>query len=260
MATKMTKRELQSPDKFETTTGSWLEWTQTHPRETATAGGIALVVIVTLGIVFGSSEAKVDATAGGALSSALELAQRRVDAHPAAVPAEAGEKPEETFPSEAAKQQAVADALTQLRKDHAGSSSAMGATLSLADAQFKLGRFDEALALYDEFLAKAPRSNSLRFMGLEGRALALEGKKDFDGAMAAMDRLAAEAPTYKDRSLFGKARLLEQQSKWDDARKLYQELKDGYAESPVTRSSSDRLAALDFRHPAAAQAAADDGK
>lgn len=260
MATKMSKRELQSPDKFMTTTKKALDWATSHPRETAIGGGVVVAILVAIGLISGG-DIKVDPAAGAALSNALGLAEREVVApgdEPSAA-ADGEEASEETFPSETAKQEAIVAALVKVRSDYPGTSSALTAALSLGDAHYKLGNFDEALALYDEYLARAPKNGSLRFAALEGRAAVLQAKKDFDGALAAWEELGLQVPGYKARALLGKAILFEGEQRWDDARATYEALKKEFPDSPSARSGSQRLSALDFSHPPKDAPAAEDG-
>ena len=253
MATKMTKRELQGPDKFQEEAGGIFEWAHNHPREVAMAGAGLVAIVFVIGLTFGDGRGSVDPEAGADLAAALELVDRPVGG----AAAEGAEPP---FASEAEKQQAIAQALEGVRKEHGGTSTAIAATLPLADAKFKLAQYDEALALYDEYLKKAPKEAQLRFLALEGRAQTLEAQGKDDEAVQAWDRLAKEAPTYADRALFGKGRLLEKQEKWDEARAAYQQIQKEHAEGAMARLASERLTELDRSHPAAAAAAATEGK
>lgn len=250
MAVKLTKRELQSPDKFLKEAGGWYDWARQHPREVGIGAGGLLVAIVLIGVLFGGAPGKthVDTEAGRELSAALALVDRPVAS-------EAGDAAEKPFANEKEKQQAIADALTAVRQKHAGSSSALSATLPLADARFKLGQFDDAAALYDEYLQKAPANSPLLFLALEGKAQSLEAKGDLDGAVQAWDRLGSQAPGYEDRALFGKASVLEQQQKWEEARAAYEKLEKDHPTSPLARMGGEKLAELNRQHPAAQAAA-----
>ncbi len=254
MSTKMTKRELQSPDSFMTHVGSWFNWAGENPRETTIGGVVLVAILVAIGLIFGSGPSD-NPKAGAALSAALELADRPVVAKGAEAPEAADVEAEESFASEREKQQAIADALEAVRKEFHGTKSALSATLSLADSKYTLGDHDGALALYDEYLAQAPKSGTLRFLALDGRALALLAKKDFDGSIAAYDRLAKEAPASEDRAIFGKAKVFETQGEWEKARALYEQLQADFPAGSVARSGSEALSALNFRHPPAAPAA-----
>jgi len=253
LSTKMTKRELQSPDKFTTTTTSWLDWATKHPRETAIAGVVLAALLVAVGLIAGGGPST-DPKAGAALAAALELADRKVEKTPAE-----GSK-EKTFASEDEKQKAIADAMQAVRKEHRGTTSALTATLGEADARMALGDHAAALPLYDEYLANAPKSTSTRFLAYEGKAAALKANGDVEGAMAAFDAMAAESAALKDRAALGKARLLEATGSWQKAREAYEALKKEFPDSPAARTATERIAAIDFRHPAKAATADGEAK
>ena len=245
---KLSKRELAGPDKFQAQSQSYLDWAHEHPKHVLWGGVGLLALILAIGLIFGGGDSGPKVTKGGKqLAAALALLDRPVVAPGDEAPA-AGT---ETFASETEKQQAIEKALAEVREQHPGSDVARSALLPLADARFKLGKFDEALAAYDEYLGAAGKDDPMRFLALEGRATALEAKGDATAAVAAWDRMKEEAPDFADRALFGKARLLEQQGKWDEARKLYEQIKSEYGQSPVNRFASERLAVLNVLHPAA---------
>lgn len=258
MAQKLHKRDLQGPDKFQKEAGGLLDWMHEHPKEVALGGGALLVLILVIGLVFGGGRRhEANGQAGADLAAALELVDRPVGTAGGAQ----GEGAEKPFTTEAEKQQAIAQALTDVRTKHAGTQTAIAAALPLADAQFKLGKYDEALALYDEYLGKAPAGAELRFLALEGRAQTLEAQGKTDDAIQAWDKLAEQAPAYKDRALYGKGRLLEKQQKWDDARAAYQSVEKDFPNGAMARLAAERLAELDRAHPAApAAAAANEGR
>lgn len=250
MATKLTKRELQSPDKFQQQAGGWFDWAHENPRQVALGAAAMLVVILAVGLIFGGKPRKATegTEAGRDLSAALALVDRPV----ASGAPDGAEKP---FATEREKQQAIADALTEVKKKHPGTTSAVSATLPLADARFKLGEYDQAAALYDEYLQKAPASSPLRFLALEGKAESLAAKGDLDGAVKAFDKLGSEAAGYEDRALYGKASVLQQQKKWDEARATYEKLEKEHPTSPLARMAGERLAELNRQNPPAQAAA-----
>lgn len=245
---KLSKRELAGPDKFQAKSQSYLDWAHEHPREVILAGLGLLAVILVIGLIFGGSSGPKTSKAGVQLAQALELIDRPVVAPGAEAPAPGTE----TFASEAEKQQAIEKALVAVREQDPESDAARAALLPLADARFKLGRFDEALKAYDEYLASARENDPMRFLALEGRATALEGKGDLAAATEAWDRMQKDAPAFADRALFGKARLLERQEKWDEARGVYEQIRKDHAQSPMMRLASERLAVLNVQHPPAA--------
>lgn len=246
MAEKITRRQLRAPDKFTQTTTSWLTWARENPRETGIAIGGGLLALLIVGFLFGSSgDVRVDPVAGGALSEALRLADRQVGE-----PVDG----EETFATEEEKREALIAAFSQVRQDHGKSPSGLTATLALADLRYQAGQMDDALALYEEFLGAAGAKHPMRALALEGKALALEGKGELDEALRILDGLALDHPTQEARSLYSKARILEAQQKWDEARSAWQSLRDDHGMSSLGREASARLGRLNLRHPSAAAA------
>ena len=216
MAEKMTRRELRSPDKFTRATSGWLARARENPRETAIAVGGLLLVLVIVGFLVDRGGIRVDPVAGGALSEALALVDRPVGE------AEAAEG-EEAFATEEERRTA------------------------LADVRFDQGDYDAALSLYEAFLSKAGSDHSLRVLALEGKAVALEAKGDLEGALAGFEALIQAGA--EGKGLYGKARLLERQQKWDEARAAWEKLKEEHGLTPEGREANQRLARLDLLRP-----------
>lgn len=238
MAGKLTKRQLTAPDRLMQTTGGWFEWAKNHPKETLIGAGGLVVAVVIIGVLLTPSQIAVEPKAGQALSEALALLDARID--PEATP----EGEERVFASEAARQQALIEALQQVRSAHPKSSSALTATLSLGDAHGRLGQTEEALRAYDEVIAKAPKGGGLRTLALEGRAHALAAGGKAEDAVAAWDRLAAEAPAFKAQALLRKGRLLEKQEKKDAAIAAYEQLSTEFGSTAAGSEGGKRLVKL----------------
>jgi tetratricopeptide (TPR) repeat protein len=253
LADKLHKRDLQGPDKFQKEAGGVFDWMHEHPKEVAMGGAGLVALILVIGLAFGGDDRSAErgSAAGADLATALELVDRPV-ASEGAPPPQGGGQP---FAGETEKQQAIAQALTEVRTTHAGTRTATAAALPLADAQFKLGKYDEALALYDEYLKEAPAGAELRFLALEGRAQTLQAQGKTDEAIQAWDRLAEQEPAYKDRALYGKGRLLEKQQKWDEARAAYEVVQKDFANGAMARLAAERLTEINRVHPATPPAA-----
>lgn len=241
MAEKMTRRELRSPDKFTKTAGNLLSMARQHPRETFIVAGGVVVVLIVLGLLLDAGGIRVDPVAGGKLSEALALLERPV-----------GEAPdgEESFASEEEKRTALVEAFEAIRASHGGSPAALTATLALADVRYAEGRHDEAIALYDAYLEKT-KVDHRRTLALEGKALSLEAKGDLDAAAAAFAALAEAGAEAK--GLYGKARLLERQQKWEEARAAWDELKENHGFTPEGQAANQRLARINLAHPDASE-------
>lgn len=246
MSEKLSKRELQSPDTFQTTTGRALGWAHDHPREMALIGVGLLAALVVIGVVL--SRVGDSAVPGGKeLAAALALVDR-----PVSETTDASSSTGESFPSETAKQEAISAALTQVRNEHEGSTVAALAALPLANARMRLGLVDEALPLFQEFIDRAPADSPLRFVAHEGKARALMAKGDLAAAAAAWDEMEKATPAYADRAIFGRGELLERQGKLDEARKAFEAVKDFKGGSVLAGPAGEHIANLERLNPSIA--------
>jgi thioredoxin-like negative regulator of GroEL len=79
---------------------------------------------------------------------------------------------------------------------------------------------------------------------VEGIARAKEAKGDVPGALAAFERLQAQAPARADRASLERARLLARSGKADEARKLLQAFPQEFKDSQLRPEADKQLAAL----------------
>lgn len=237
MAEKMTRRELRTPDKFTETAGGLLAKARQHPKETLIVAGGLVVVLLFIGVLLDRGGIRVDPEAGGALSEAIALLDR---------PVGEAEGEDESFANEEERRAALAESFEAIRKEHGDSPAGLTATLGLADVRFAERRYDDAISLYDAFLAKT-KADHRRVLALEGKALSLEAKGDIEAAVAAFDALAQAGA--ESRGLYGKARLLERQEKWSEARAAWEALKENHGLTAEGREATQRLARLNLAHP-----------
>jgi len=95
-----------------------------------------------------------------------------------------------------------------------------------------------ALAAYERFLAGTAKGHPLRFLGLEGKAVALENQGELDAALSAYEALAGKENTfYRDMALWHQGRLLERMERKDDALAVYRTYIEEY---PFTEHSIAR--------------------
>jgi tetratricopeptide (TPR) repeat protein len=263
---KLKQKELKQPDTFQKVGGEASAWLVERQKQVVAALGVLLVGGggVALASYFsqrGSSQATKD------LGAALQPLTRPVTpGAPAPAGAVASEAP---FESEKAKDEAVVASLEGFRKANPNGQAAVTAVLPLAQAQLRLGKFDQAIASFDEYLAKAAAENPLRASALEGKGYALEGKGDVDGALAAFEKLATDNKTefLKGQGLLHKGRLLIQKGKKEEAAKVLAEVATVAPDSDAQRAATARLAVLASEGivpppapvPAAAAAAIDAG-
>ncbi len=243
MADKMTKKELKQPDALQRAgmdASSWLEG-----KEKYIVGAIAAVLL--LGLVIAIADAMGDRSqrkAEGALGAALEPVTR-----PVAEGAEGAEAPpvaegeDPPFPSQNAKDEAIVSSLSAFRQEHAGTRSAATAALPLGQALYRLGRHDEAIRAFDDFLGEADKDAPLRAMALEGKGYAHESKGELDQALAAFDELARlrDVKFLEGMGQLHRARVLILQNKQEEAAQVLADLPATHPDSAAARQAVERL-------------------
>lgn len=242
MSDKLTRKELKAPDAFQVAGAQAQGWFQ--ERQKAILVGVGVVLVAGLGIglasyLSGRGEEKAAKTLGGA----LEPMQRPIDASGTAT-VTPDEKP--PFKSQTAKDEEVVKSLEAFRQEHGDTTASTTAALPLAQAQFRLGKYDDALKGFDEFLKKANAEDPLRSAALEGRGYVFEAKKDYDQALAAFEQMARENKSefLAGMGLFHRARVLIAQGKKDDAAKELAAIPTQFPNTAAARMAQERLSAL----------------
>ncbi len=243
MADKMTRKELRAPDAFQKVGGEASSWLADHAGKVVV--GVVVVVLLGAGVAIASYVSdRNDARAAQQLGQALEVLDRPVQAAGPNFDAAPDAKP--PFKSQTEKDEAVVKALSDFRAANKGSRSAVTAALPLAQAQSRLGKQDDALASYKDFLSKVDANDPLRAAGLEGQGYAYEAKGQLDQALESYRELAKLEKTefMQGMGLFHQGRVLELQGKKDEAAKTFSELRAKYPSSTAATAAQDRLTAL----------------
>ena len=107
-----------------------------------------------------------------------------------------------------------------------------------------LGKHDEALKIYDDYLASA-KDSSLRFLARQGRAVVLEAKGNVEGALAELKLLETEAPFQAARAQVDQARLLVKKGDRAGAEKLLKGVLEKNPSSGLREEINGRLASLE---------------
>lgn len=141
MSANLTRKELLKQDKFTVEAGNTFDWIAVHRKEVVRYGGIALAVILLVAAVFyyRGSQASVREQV---LGEALTLQNSSVGQ-----PAPPGGT---SFPSQAAKDDAVKKAFTKLASDYSGSEEAWVAKYYLGTQALDAGNVDEARKQYQD--------------------------------------------------------------------------------------------------------------
>lgn len=232
MTQKADRKELRQPDEFQVVAGRAMEWVAKNQQKLVIA--IAAVAAVVL-LAWGASAYKAsrEASAGAALSEALELNSR-----PIAGEAQAAAPAAETFPSKDERQKAVVAALEKVRSEHGGTLAAQTAQAQLGFQKVKTGDYAGAQKELQDFIDHADSKHPLRAFALESLGYAYEGQKQLDQARQTFARLAdAGAP---ERAAYQSARLALAEGKPEAKQQLEQVAKD-YPKDPVATAANERL-------------------
>jgi len=234
---ELTRKDMKEPDKFQVVAGEAAAWVTARKTKALAVAGAALVAVIAVAVGLGLADRKARA-AGAALSGVYQAAGAEISAVP--LPGQTGP----FFPSDEARQKAVAEAAARVVADFPGTSAAAYASLALGDARLRLAEWDAAGAAYQAYLAAAPKDDGLRFGALEGLAMIEEQKGNTDAALAAWTRLGAEVPTSADRADLEKARVLARAGKADEAKKLLAGFGVAHEKSLLVGEAAERLAKL----------------
>jgi len=234
---ELSRKEIKQPDQFQVAAGEAASWLTGHRRQAIFAGGAVLALLIAAVAITTYRDHR-SAAAAALLSEVYRTAGGEISAVP--LPGVPGP----FFPSDAARQKAVAQAAEKVVAEYPGTSQAALALLAKGDALLRLNEFDAAAAAYQGYLSTARRTDSFRFSALEGLALAAEGKGDEAGALAGWVRLATEVPGQADRADLERARLLASSGKVEEARSLLASFSDVHKSSALTGEAAERLARL----------------
>jgi len=234
---ELTRKDMKEPDKFQVVAGEAAAWVTARKKQALVVAVVAAAVLLAVVAGLGLSDSKSKA-AGAALSDVYKVAGGEIS--PVPLPGVQGP----FFPTDEARQKAVAEAAAKAASQHAGTRPGALASLALGDAKLRLGEWDAAVAAYNAYLAGAPKEDALRFGALEGLAMAEEGKKNADAALAAWARLGAEVPAYADRADLEKARVLAASGKVEEAKKLLSGFAEAHKESILGGEAAERLTKL----------------
>ena len=134
------------------------------------------------------------------------------------------QSPDPVVKDEAARAAVVDKALSALVTQAAGSQAELDGRLMTAARLMRDGKFAEAQAAYRSFLDAAGAGHPLRWAAREGLGFAREAQDDLDGALAEFKALAGEKGVfYRDMGMWHQGRVLERQSKTDEALAIYRQ-------------------------------------
>lgn len=235
----------EQPDAFEAASIKTAVWIEDN-RHIALGGLIALVVaaIGVFAAVQYAGSKSVDASTS--LSKALASYEVLVEGSSELNAIKANpeiEAPEVTFASHEQKWQTIYDQATATLNEYGSGSIAASAQLTKAAAAFNLKKFDEATALYTEYL-EGKASNDIKPFAYFGLANSYAAQGEMDKALAQLDKVSETNPEQAVMIQYEKARLLERSGKAEDAKKLYHDILEVEPETSYRADIERRLATL----------------
>jgi len=238
---KLTRKELKGPDAFQRKGGEFREWLQER-QKTLTFGTLGVLGVIGLGVLVNYFSSRGEVDAAKELGGELKLVSRPVEGSEMPGPP-SDAKP---FKTEKDKDEALVKALGDFRDKHASTHAAASAGLPLAQALFRLGKYDDALKGYDDYLKVALPDDPLRALALEGRGYCFEAKHQLDQAMTAFDELSRENRTdfLNGMGLYHRARILIAQGKKPEAARQLVDVSAAAPNSAAARMAQDRIALL----------------
>lgn len=240
---KLKQRELRQPDTFQAAGLEAQTWLSEHQKPVVGVVAVLLLGGLIAALVHWSSQ-RSDARAAKELGSALTVLDRPVVASAADLQPMDGSKP--PFKSQQEQDEALVKSLTEFRAKNGGTPSAATAALPLAKAQFRLGKYDEALAAFGDFLKNAPKNDPLRVSALEGQGYTYEAQgKTTEAAQAFQDMAKEDAGGFlAGMGQYHQARMLIAQGKKDEAAKLLVEIQEKNPNTAAARQATERLNVL----------------
>ena len=130
---------------------------------------------------------------------------------------------------------------------HKGTDAAATAALPLGKAAYRLGKYDEALAAFGDFLKSADKKDPLLASAREGQGYAYEAQDEAGRRRSARSGRWTRWTSGEFLQGMGKyhqARILVAQGKKDEAAQLLADLQAGHANTAAARLATERLAVL----------------
>lgn len=232
-------------DAFVRTTNEFWGQAAGHSREILIGAGVLMIGGLLASGVQRHQESKKQ-EAGAAVSRALKVAARPVAQKDDPAPTTPPPADEAPFATAQAKNEAVVAAFADVNRKFADSPAAGLGLLPLAEAEFALGKLDDAKGHYEKLTRSLPAEDPTRALGFLGLARIAEQKQDWTGAEKGYADLQRESPRafLKDEAAVGKARMLEQQNKLQEAADAFAEVKVSFPSTEAARIAESHLGVL----------------
>lgn len=178
---KISKKKLKEPDEFVSVTEKAFLFL-THHIKSIAAGGIVVLIILLSVFFYQRWEKKNEEEAYQKFSLAVEIYQM------------VSSPSREGSPSEYKNVlEKFDEVITKFSRTFPGKTS----FLYKGNIHLRLGEFEEATKSYQNFLQKAGKRKLYRLFAMEGLGYAYEGKKDYEKALQAYQKVLEEGENFQ---------------------------------------------------------------
>lgn len=178
---KISKKKLKEPDEFVSVTEKAFLFL-THHIKSIAAGGIVVLIILLSVFFYQRWEKKNEEEAYQKFSLAVEIYQM------------VSSPSREGSPSEYKNVlEKFDEVITKFSRTFPGKTS----FLYKGNIHLRLGEFEEATKSYQNFLQKAGKRKLYRLFAMEGLGYAYEGKKDYEKALQAYQKILEEGESFQ---------------------------------------------------------------
>ncbi len=236
------EHERDAFEKLSHDTANWIE-----KNRPIAMGLFFLVLAAPLLVYFGYEQVKASQVGkSNDVTAAIEAYQYPVENSPMMKFFEQNEKfkkPTVVYKTSEEKWNAVYTDADKALKTHASDDLGVSARYAKAGAAYHLGKYDEAISLYQEVL-KDERGDALHLFASLGLAMSQAGKGDVDAAVKTFDTVKDTNAEFAGFAQYHKGRVLEAAGKVDEAKAVYNSLLEGDSNSTYKLDVERRLATL----------------
>lgn len=222
---KATRKELlKSPDEFMTFSSRAIEFYRAHQKQFQYAGmAVCLIILAYLG--FNTYMRYVNRKGQAAYNEAYYTLMKKVRPN---MTAQDLKKAEELF--------------DKVRREYGLSKAARLAIPQVAYGKFAEKKYDEAIALYREFLENVSGDREYESLTLLALGACYESKGDLKAAMDILNPLIhLQDNPFRDMALMSLARLYRLENRPEKEKELLKQLVEQYPESPYYPIAKSRL-------------------
>ena len=229
-AKKIIKKKLKEPDEFISLTERAFLFVTHHSKSIAVGGGIVLVLLLSI-FFFQKWEKRNEGNAYQMLNLVMETYQMVSSPYREGSPQE---------------YKNVLERYNEVITKYPGTSSGKLAILYKGNIHLRLGEFDEAIKAYEIYLEKAGKERLYRAFAMEGLGYSYEGKKDFEKARNAYQKVIESGESFQSANAYlGLGRCYEKLGKTKEALEHYRNFIKVSPQSQMTNIVLRKISTLE---------------